>query len=280
MTDENPLSKFKRKSFDILNLPSKGLFWKEGSLNYRPNMTVLPMTGRDESLLLSATGVLLGSIVAEIVQRCVPEIVDPWEMPRVDLDAVMISIRCASYGTHMKVAHKCPHCEKVHNYTVDLTTVANSIELPNYDNPLILNNGLTIWFKPLTLKESNDVILDQNRKTAVIQKITRENISEDEKAKLIKDNLWQLTADTVKALTLNISKIVADVDIVDNPAYIENWLLEADLDSYTAVQNQVEKIVAEYKIPKIKAECFDCHKDFEIEVEFNPADFLSKSKDD
>jgi hypothetical protein len=66
------------------------------------------MTARDELLIKTPDALLNGQGVAEVLQNCVPNILNAWECPQVDLDTLLIAIRLATYGEMMTISVKHP----------------------------------------------------------------------------------------------------------------------------------------------------------------------------
>ncbi len=275
---DNPLLQYIRKPTATLNLSSKGKFWPNGSLSTATGLEVFPMTGQDEILLLNTSHILLGSVLAEIIENCVPEITDVWNMPRIDLDSVIIAIRCASYNNNMNVQFDCPTCKTNQTHTVDLREISQQINIPDYENPLLVNN-LAIWFRPVTFKEHFQQVVDQNSKLSVIKQLNNENLTDDEKQKIINDNLREITRINISNLANSIDRVLIDNQLtVNNKDFIKDWLIKLDRETFATVSVAISNKIQEYKLPNKKFICknSDCNHEHELTIDFNPADFLSK----
>ena len=64
---------------------------------------IFPMTARDELVLKTPDALLNGASTVEVINSCVPAITDAWEIPSVDMDALLIGIRIATYGENMDI---------------------------------------------------------------------------------------------------------------------------------------------------------------------------------
>lgn len=278
MENTNVLLAHLKKPKLTIDLPTRGEFWPPESLTQTTDLPVYAMTGQDEMLMLNVSPVLLSSILAEIIGNCIPAIKDVWSMPQVDLDTVMIAIRCASYNTKMNNSYKCPHCEARHDYSVDLQESINKIKIPNYQEPISVGDAV-IWFKPLTYRENFQNSLDQNRKMAVIRELQKEDISEEEQQRIINSNLRDITAINISTMALNISKVsVSDSAVVSNSEHIKEWLLNVDRESFDQIKSAIENKNNEYQLPLTHVTCKSCAQDFENELDFNAADFLKKGE--
>lgn len=273
--NDNPLMAYQRKPKFELNLPSNGRYWDDGSINYSAKIAVFPLTGQDELLLKNVSPMLIRSVLVEIINKSIPSIVNAWKMPSIDQDAIMIAIRCASYGPLMRITNKCTACGKIHESTVDLSDTVPNIKTPNYDDPIMLED-VTIWIKPLSFQQIADAALEDQRKLAVIRQLEDGNITSDERNKIISANLTNLSIDKVRQIARNIEKVIVDQITVSNTEYIQEWLLNTDRQTFNDVMEAVSNKSAEYNLPKVKISCNDCgHQDL-IDLEFDSSTFLNK----
>ena len=106
----NPLKKYYRQPKQFVKLPSGYKFYSEGSIQVPESgeVAVYPMTAKDELLLKTPDALLNGEATVSVIQSCIPSIKNAWEMPSIDCDAALMTIRMATYGTSMTVAIKVP----------------------------------------------------------------------------------------------------------------------------------------------------------------------------
>ena len=98
MNNPNPLASYFRQAKLYTPLPSKGRFYEEGSIDWPATgeIAVFPMTAKDEMAMRTPDALLNGQSTVEVIKSCVPAIRDPWEIPSLDMDVLLISIRMAS----------------------------------------------------------------------------------------------------------------------------------------------------------------------------------------
>ena len=91
----NPLASFMRQPKIYIRLPSQGEFWPAGSLaaSETGEYPVYSMTAKDELTMKTPDALLNGQATVDMIKSCVPSIVNPWHMPSIDLDAVLVAIR-------------------------------------------------------------------------------------------------------------------------------------------------------------------------------------------
>ena len=121
----NPLKQFFRQPAIYLQLPSDGRHWQDQSLTMPENheLPVYPMTAIDEITYRTPDALFNGQAVVNVIQSCVPAVKDGWAVPGIDINALLIGIRIASYGHDLEIGTKCPECGTDAEYTVDLRMI-------------------------------------------------------------------------------------------------------------------------------------------------------------
>ena len=109
----------------------------------------------DEITYRTPDALFNGNAVTNVIKSCVPAIRDPWAIPAMDVDSILVAIRIASYGHNMEMSTTCPHCENEADYGLDLRTILEQIKTPDYSKPVVAGD-LQIFFKPMTYKHLND----------------------------------------------------------------------------------------------------------------------------
>jgi hypothetical protein len=64
------------------------------------------MTAKDELMLKTPDALMNGQATVEVIKSCVPSIKNPWHMPSIDIDTILIAIRIATYGENMEFSSK------------------------------------------------------------------------------------------------------------------------------------------------------------------------------
>jgi hypothetical protein len=137
----NPLAQYFRQPAMYLQLPSEGNFWPQGTLTATQNkeIPVLPMTAIDEITYRTPDALFNGTAVVNVIQSCIPNIKNAWDAPSVDINAILVAIRIASYGHEMELTSQCPKCETVDDYGIDLRRLSQVLGWP----PTFLSTMLT-----------------------------------------------------------------------------------------------------------------------------------------
>jgi hypothetical protein len=101
----NPLTQYFRQPAIYVKLPSNGEHYTPGALTMPANreLPVYPMTAIDEITYRTPDALFNGNAVTNVIKSCIPNIVDPWAIPAMDVDTILVAIRIASYGHIMEV---------------------------------------------------------------------------------------------------------------------------------------------------------------------------------
>ena len=274
----NPLAKYFRQPAIHTKLPSKGQFWPEGSLELpvTGEIPIYPMTAKDEVTIRTPDALMNGSSVVDVIQSCCPNIKDAWRMPSVDVDALLIAIRIASYGHEMDVDTHCPYCKEENNNAVDLRDMLGRIVCPDFSKKIEIN-GLKIKLKPQEFKSVNK----QNAITFEEQRIldSLSNVDLDKEVRIV-----TIAASMSKLVELGISTVTDSTDyieledgtIVNNPDHIREFYNKADGSVVKSIQTVLIDTNKDAAIKASSVKCVKCEKDYEVPMEFDYANFFVK----
>ena len=108
-TAQNPLKGFFRNPGLYISLPSGGAFYEPGTVKFDrgEELAVYPMTAQDEMITRSPDALLNGDAVYKVIASCVPGILQPMDLTAKDAQALMIAIRCTTYGEDQEIDQTC-----------------------------------------------------------------------------------------------------------------------------------------------------------------------------
>jgi hypothetical protein len=98
----------------------------------------------------------------------------------VDLNALLVAVRLASYGHAMEIGSKCPACGHDHSFDIDLRMVLDRLTCPDYD-ATVTSGDLTFYFAPMTYRQLNENSKIQFEDQKIIQMLSNTELPEDEK---------------------------------------------------------------------------------------------------
>ena len=272
----NPLSKHFRRPEIYFRLPSAGRYWGENSLDLpvTGEIPIFPMTNADEITLKTPDALMNGSAIVNVIQSCCPNITDAWKMPSVDVDATLIAIRVASYGTNMAVTSKCPHCGEEHDYEVDLSKTLENIKCPDFDRTVDYN-GLKIKLRPqeyFSLTKTNIVQFEEQK---IMQTLNSAEIDEEVRSVRLKESMKKLLDLNEKLLVDSTEYIeTEDGSRVKDPQFIAEYYRNAESKATKVVEDRMSEIAVEGALPPSRMNCSSCDQSYEMPLEFDYARFF------
>jgi hypothetical protein len=272
----NPLKQFFRQPAIYLSLPSGGRHWPTTALTMPENkeLPVYPMTAIDEITYRTPDALFNGQAVINVIHSCVPNIKNAWEIPGLDLNAVLIAIRIASYGHEMEIATKCPKCETESDFGVDLRMVLDSIREPDYDTP-IQYGDLEITLMPVSYRSQSQVGLKQYEQQRSVQQIQNDpNMSDEEKIKRLNETMHLITELTIETLKYSIASIRTPDALVTEIDFIRDFLVNCDRKLYTEIRDRVIELRNSSDVKPFEVECHNCSHKHEQTLTLDQAAFF------
>jgi hypothetical protein len=278
---QNPLSKFFRQPTIYFALPSQGHWWSPGALNMpvTGELAVYPMTSKDEILLRTPDALMNGQAMVDVIKSCIPEIVDPWKMPAIDVDSVLIAMRIASYGHQMDFEGTCPSCKETQTYAIDLRTLLDKISVPDYDQPFVMDI-LSLKFKPQIYQSLNRV----NRTNFEIQRLAQsiDELDDTDENKVtatmtqmnrIVDMGHRVLAESTESITI-MNPDGTPGDVVSDANYILDFYQNAGAKIIESIQKAYSELSNQGNIPPQAATCDKCNESYSMEITFDYANFF------
>jgi hypothetical protein len=272
----NPLQKHFRRPAIHMKLPSKGRFWPENTLDLPMNseIPVLPMTAKDEIALKTPDALLNGAGVVGVIQSCCPNIKDAWYTPATDIDAILIAIRIATYGNSLDLNSKCTKCEADNTHGLDLTSVLDGIQIPDYETPLT-HNEFIIKFKPQNYFASNtinQINFEQQRAMEVVQKLDLDEETKKEQFSLHINKILEITITNLANSTQSIT--TPDGEVVTDTNYINEFYQNTDSAFINALQKKTAEYAEALNVKPFKVMCAECQNNYEVAFTFDYSNFF------
>lgn len=272
----NPLRQFFRQPAIYIRLPSQGQHWPEGSLAMPQNgeIPVYPMTAIDEITYRTPDALFNGQAVVDVVQSCIPSIKNAWHMPAQDFNSIMVAIRIASYGHEMELETTCPECKNVDSFSLDLRTVLDQLQTPEYAKPFEIN-GLEITFRPIDFEQQNRISTEQFENSRMIQVIPQSDLSEEEKIREMKNIMARINDLTARVLALSIANIRTSTAFVTEAKFISEFLQNCDRRVFNAIRDHVVEIRQASELKPLKMKCTSCQHQHEQQLNLDQASFFA-----
>ena len=240
MPKKNPLSGFFRQPKIYVSLPSKGKFYPAGSLDTSADgqYPVYAMTAKDELMFKTPDALLSGQSTVELIKSCIPAILDPWQMPSIDLDFALIAIRIATYGDKMEVGCNCPHCNAENSYDINLSNWFTIFDNFNYVDVVDVN-PLMIHIRPYSYRELTRTSIKTLEQQRIFNIISDESISDEDKLDKFGKSFVKLTELTVDAIANCISSIDSPDGSVSDKEMIKEFINNCAKDMFDKVSTHI-----------------------------------------
>jgi len=278
----NPLQKYYRQPKLYFELPSKGRFYPQGVL--QPSETgeypVYSMTAKDELAFKTPDALINGQSTVDVIQSCIPNIKNAWEMPSLDLDAALIAIRIATYGETMALTTKVPGIDEDREFTVDLREIISRFVNVEFEDTVYVDD-LIIKIRPMTYKEYTQTSLKTFEEQRVFSIVNDDDMSEEEKINKFTATFKRLTEMTVGMVISSIASIQVGEDVVTDQNQIKEFIQNANKKFYTTIVNHVTAQKEKYSVPpmKVVTDVDDREKgapeNFEVPIVFDQANFFA-----
>jgi len=272
----NPLTQYFRQPSIYIKLPSQGQNYPTSTLNIPANgeLPVYPMTAIDEITYRTPDALFNGQATVNVIQSCVPGIIDGWAIPSIDLDTILIAIRIASYGHNMEFGTTCPACGDISDRAVDLRTVLDVLSAADY-NTTIKSGDLEIYFKPLTYKNLHDNNKLQFEQQKLLQMMPDDTVSDNDKMTALTAAFKKLTEITVQSLALSIVTIKTPGALVNEFEYINDFLKNCDRVLFNQIRDHVVKLREQSEMQPLKMVCPACQHKYEQAITLDMSSFFS-----
>lgn len=274
MNQSNPLQKYFRQPKIYISLPSKGLFYEPGALkgDYN-NVGIFAMTGMDEIIYKTPDALFSGEATVKVIESCCPSIKNASKMPSIDIDALMIAIRIATFGNEMTVTQTCKNCGTENDYDVNLQELIDHYNNLKFTNTIQVNESLSIKIRPLQYDEMSYFSIENFKLQKTLFQINE--LADDQKQKQI-DSIYEKLSDLQLQLFLTVIESVHTPEsVVEDKKFIEEWLRNAERDSYNNIKGKIEDNKAEWSIPNRPVKCANCGTESKIQIVLDQSNFFA-----
>lgn len=274
--NQNPLQKFFRQPAIYFRLPSGGQGYRAGSLDLPENgeVPVYPMTAIDEITYRTPDALFNGEAVVQVIQSCVPNILDGWAVPSTDFDALLVAIRIASYGHQLDIGSQCPECKNEQEYGLDLRTVIDKLQGSDYSRPVTIGD-LTLFFRPLDYREmtANSQLQFEQQKT--MQLINDADASEERKMAGLNEMMRKLVEVTMEAIASSVSEVRTPDATVREHDHIREFLINCDRATFERIRDHVLSLRESSELKPLKIKCMACSHQYEQPFTLDMARFFA-----
>ena len=252
---DNPLARYFRQPKLYIPLPSGGNFYAEGALEKTENgeYPIYSMTARDDLTLKIPDALLNGQATVDIIKSCVPNIKDPWVMPSIDLDAILVAIRIATYGEKLDLDVSIPNTKETRGFTLNLQTVLWQLIQAGFEET-VNHQGMVIHTKPLSYREFTRVSVRTFEEQRIIAIVNNDLLKEEEKLQQFANAFRTLTDITIDTVQQTVRQIDVDGECVTNVDHITEFVKNCDKEFYSKVTDHIETQKKRFAIKPMEVE--------------------------
>lgn len=255
----NPLAAFFRKHKLSLRLPSKGKWYPEGSLTLDESggLPIFAMTAEDDIKFKTGDVALSGRSTYDLIRSCAPGITQPELIPTIDVDAILLAIRFASYGDDFDIEISVPKTTLTRKVYVSLLSLLD--QLPQrtavWDEEITIEDetgqSLNLVLNPVQLKylfsTSKNI---QNQKRILTKNFdSEENVKDEAAFSNSISNLTDTAIDLICSCINSVKIIDAQSKILleinnsspQDKAQISQLIKNMDVEYFNAIKNHLEE---------------------------------------
>lgn len=272
----NPLTNYFRQPKVYITLPSQGEFYPEGALDKSINgeYAVYAMTAKDELMFKTPDALLSGQATVELVKSCVPAIKEPWNMPSIDIDAVLIAIRIATYGDMMDIASDCPSCNHHNQYEINLINYLDKVSNFKYDNTVHVD-PLTVKIRPYSYQEVTKASIKAIEQQKILSIVNDESMSDEEKVEKFGVSFIKLTELTVDVIAGCITSITTPEGVVTDQDLIKEFINNAPADVFQKVNKHITEMKNKIDLETQDVACAECGYNFKVTLVMDQSNFFA-----
>lgn len=257
----NPLLEGIKLPGRIFQLPSQGIFYKNGELSEdikNGEIHVKAMSALDEINMKNPDQLFSGDAVNTVFKHCIDGVLKPTELLSKDIDAILLFLRTVTFGPDYEflAAHNCKD-SKEHTYSVNVDQMIGEMKV--IDPTLIsdiytvkLPNGQVVKLKPNKYSQVLEIIKSNANKTELTVKEQQDNLM---------------------AMLLGVVESVNDIT---DREQIKEWAGAISTPLVNKIANKIEGINRWGTDLTAKCKCKDCGEVFDVEIPINPIVFFTE----
>ena len=278
----NPLNKYFRQPAIYVSLPS--------GADYPPHVVtptqtgeigVMPMTAKDEIRFKTPDALMNGQGVVDVIQSCVPDIKDAWQIKSYDLDTILVAIRVATYGETMEINFNVPGANESVSHSVNLPAILDDLRKTKVDAHITLDDGLKITVRPLTYKDMTSASLKTFQQQKMYSAIQDSQLSDEEKAKRFDTAFTSLTDLNSSILLKNIQTItMTDGKEITDPTFIKEFVDNANATLIKEIEQKLTALRGQGAVKPLRLKATEAQikkgapASYEVPVTFDTSNFF------
>jgi hypothetical protein len=273
----NPLKQYFRQVKLWIKLPSGTTYYEPGVIEFtdKGEVSVLPMTGKDELALKNPDSLLNGEALIEVMLSCVPAVKNPRALLTNDIDALITAIRFATFDDNLETTIRCNNCGTENTFKLDLEYALDNMSFLDADYVVNLDSGISVFVKPYAFPELLKGLHAQFESSKLERAVESETLSDEERTAIFGKAFKEMATLTYELMVNSVIKVVDDANDVNvtNKAHIKEFLFNIDKKSVDKISDTIKEINHVGIKRMFTAKCEKCSHTWESEIDFNPVNF-------
>jgi hypothetical protein len=278
----NPLNKYFRQASIYVKLPSGTDYPTDVvTRSETGEIGIMPMTAKDEVRFKTPDALMNGQGVVDVIESCVPDIKDAWQIKSYDLDTILVAIRIATYGETMEINFNVPGANESVAHTVNLPAILDEIQKTTVDTAFTLKDGLKITVQPLTYRDMTSTSLQTFQQQKMYSAIQDSELPDEDKAKRFNDAFKKLTELNSSILLKNMASItMTDGTVITDPAHIKEFVDNANATVIKEIETKLMDLRTQGAVKPLKLKASEeqikkgAPASYEVPVTFDTSNFF------
>jgi hypothetical protein len=194
--------------------------------------------------------------------------------PGVDVDAVLIAIRVATYGQDMDITADCPACEKRNDYVFNLVGYLEKLSSFQFTTKVEVG-PLTVNIRPYSYSETTKASIRAIEQRRIFDVVSDDNMEEEEKLSLFSNSFIKLTELTVDIISGCITSIVTPEGEVSDSKLIAEFINNAPSDVFNKINEHVVGMKNDIEMSMQHVHCAECAHEYDINLTIDQSNFFA-----
>ena len=280
--NSNPLNKYFRQASIYVKLPSGTDYPADVvTKSETGEIGIMPMTAKDEVRFKTPDALMNGQGVVDVIQSCVPDIKDAWQIKSYDLDTILVAIRIATYGETMEINFNVPGANEQVAHTINLPAILDQIQQTKVDSDFTLKDGLKISVQPLTYRDMTSTSLQTFQQQKMYSAVQDSELSDEDKATRFNDAFKKLTELNASILLKNIASItMTDGTVITDSAHIKEFVDNANTTLIKEIETKLMNLRTQGAVKPLKLKASEeqikkgAPATYEVPVTFDTSNFF------
>ena len=242
---------------------------------------IMPMTAKDEIRFKTPDALMNGQGVVDVLESCVPDINDAWQIKSYDLDTLLVAIRIATYGETMSISFTVPVINEQVEHSINLPAILDEIQKVQVQSVITLKDGLKIKVRPLTYREMTSTSLRTFQEQKMYSAVQDSQLADDEKAKRFNEAFKKLTDLNSEILLKNIESItMTDETVITDATHIKEFVDNANAKVIKEIETKLMDLRSQGAVKPLKMKATEdqikrgAPTSYEVPVTFDSSNFF------